>query len=122
MEYELHGIHTGDELKGVVFKSYPPVAKCEVQCSNRAFEGGQQTSVALSLKTGKNKPEACEVGRFCCKTFLRNPLKVGHIQYQLLFATVGGKSLFLCSAGRYQKISISVYCQHYTTVLRYTES
>ena len=27
-----------------------------------------------------------------------------------------------CSAGRYQKISVLVYCQHHTTVLRYTES
>ena len=73
MKYESHGIHTGDELKEAVFKSYPPVAKCEVQCSNRAFKGGQQTLVALELKTGKNTLEACEVGRFCCTTFFKEP-------------------------------------------------
>ena len=76
IKYESHGIHTGKELKGAVCKnkSYPPVAKCEVQCSNRAFEGGQQTSVALDLKTGKNKPEACEVNSFCCTTFIEEGL------------------------------------------------
>ena len=75
MKYESHGIHTGDELEDAVCKnkSYPPVAKCEVQCSNRAYEGGQQTLVALSLKTGKNKPKACEVISFYCKTFFEEP-------------------------------------------------
>ena len=75
IKYESHGIHTADELEDAVCKnkSYPPVTKCEVQCSIRAFEGGQQTLVALSLKTGKNKPEACEVNSFCCKTFFEEP-------------------------------------------------
>ena len=75
IKYESHGIHTGDELEDAVCKnkSYPPVAKCEVQCSKRAFESGQQTSVALSLKTGKNKPQACEFNSFYCTTFIEEP-------------------------------------------------
>ena len=53
------------------YKSYPPVVKCEVQCSNRAFESGQQTLVALDLKTGTNKPR--EVSRLYCTTFCEEP-------------------------------------------------
>ena len=75
IKYESHGIHTGKELKDAVHKnrSYPPVAECEVQCSNRDFEGGQQMLVALDLETGKNKPEACKVSSFYCTTFFEEP-------------------------------------------------